>query len=165
MLGPLSAEDDREIRGIFDQVDTILLDIASHFGRETAGWQGTGLELNLVASGQVSISGYVSASNAKGNCVDFGLELLPSWYHGKRSEKLTWEVEIEVFADCQHWIDHGHMETVHRKTVHLDTPLTAARVLLESALELASLAKDFPIEHWLRLASDDATNSSSTEQR
>ncbi len=73
VLGPLSSEDDAKIRAIFDDVDAVLLGIARHFNRDRAGWEGTGLELTSMASGQVAISSHVGACVDDGKCVDFCL--------------------------------------------------------------------------------------------
>jgi hypothetical protein len=114
VLGPLSSEDDAKIRGIFAEADMLLLEISHHFHHDRAGWEGTGLELAWAASGQVSISSNVSARVEDGKCVDFCVELRPSWYYGDRSPSLMWEVETEIYADCQHAVDHGSMDLVHR---------------------------------------------------
>jgi hypothetical protein len=44
VLGPLSVEDDSRVRGLLDEVDGVLLELARHFGQDRAGWEGTGLE-------------------------------------------------------------------------------------------------------------------------
>src|SRR5262245_25837902 len=102
VLGPLSSDDDAKIRGIFAEVDVVLLEIANHFHRDRTGWEGTGLELTWAESGQVSISSHVGASIERAKCVDFLVELRPSWYFGQRSPTLTLEVDTEIYADCQH---------------------------------------------------------------
>jgi hypothetical protein len=99
VLGPLSAEDDAKIRGIFAEADMLLLEIAHHFHHDRAGWEGTGLELTWAASGQVSISSNVGARVEDGKCVDFCVELRPSWYYGDCSPTLMSEVETEIYAD------------------------------------------------------------------
>jgi hypothetical protein len=154
VLGPLSAEDDSKIRRILSEVDTVLLEIASHFGRDRAGWEGTGLELSLVQSGQVAISSNVSSSTPKGDCVDFCLELRPSWYFGERSSVLTWDIEFSIEADCRHSVDHSHMHTVNEVSVRVESAIDAAQKLQAAGLELKRLASEFSLEHWLEMASD-----------
>jgi hypothetical protein len=154
VLGPLSAEDDSKIRTILSDVDTVLLEIASHFGRDRAGWDGTGLELTWIQSGQVGISSYVGACTPKGEWIDFGIELRPSWYFGERSSALKWDVESTVAADCRHAEDHSHMHTVHEVVVRTESAIDAAMELLNAVRELRRLAMEFPIEHWLELSSD-----------
>ena len=154
VLGPLSAEDDSKIRLILSEVDGILLEIARHFGRDRAGWEGTGLELTWMQSGQMAISSNVGACTPKGECIDFGIELRPSWYLGERSSVLKWDVESTVAADCRHAEDHSHMHTVHKVVVRTESVIDAVTELLNAARELRRLAMEFPIEHWLELSSD-----------
>jgi len=154
VLGPITAEDDVKIRTVLDEVDQIMLGIARHFGRERAGWEGTGLELTWMESGQMAISSYVGACTKKGGCIDFCLELLPSWYSGDKSSTLSWVVELSVAADCSHAMDHSHMHTVHEVSVRANSALLASTTLRSEACELQRLATDFPVEHWLSLASD-----------
>lgn len=153
ILGALAAEDDSNIRTIFYEVDEVLLEIARHFHCGRAGWEGTGLELIWNVSGQVAISSFVGACLDGTKCVEFCIELRPSWYYGERSPRLTWEVETDVYADCQHANHHHGMESVYDATVCVATPLEAAAALRTAARKLLQLATDFPLEHWLELAS------------
>ena len=154
VFGPLSASIDSRIREILSEVDEILLEIAHHFGRERAGWEGSGLELSWMESGQLAISSYVGTCTQKGGCIDFCLELRPSWYFGERSSVLTWDVESTVEADCQHTVDHAHMHTVHEVSVRVESAIEAALALCSAARELQRLASEVPLEHWLELSSD-----------
>ena len=154
VLGPLSPEDDAKVRAIFAEVDTVLLEIAHHCKTKLAGWEGTGLELTSMASGQVSIGSHVGACVDGGKCVDFCIELHPSWYYGERSATLTWEVVTEIYADCRHPVDHSSMDLVHETSTRIGSSFEAAATLLNKARELLRLATDFPLEHWLELASD-----------
>jgi hypothetical protein len=154
VLGPLSAQDDASVRAIFDEVDGVLLEIARHFDRDGAGWERTGLELTWAASGQIAISSHVGACTDGTKCVDFCIELRPSWYFGERSSTLTWEIAAEIYADCQHAVDHRSMETVHEASARAITALEAAAALRTAARELLRHAMDFPLEYWLQLAAD-----------
>jgi hypothetical protein len=154
VLGSLCADDDAQIRAILDEVDEILISIAQHFGRERAGWEGTGLELTWMESGQMSISSYVGTCTKEGGCIDFCLDLQPSWYFGEKSKTLSWVVESSVAADCSHTEDHSHMHTVHEVSFRAKSAIEASTAMRSAASELKRLATDFPIEHWLKLASD-----------
>jgi hypothetical protein len=161
VLGPLSKDDDASIRFKFDEVDGILLSVARRFGRTSAGWEATGLELSWMPSGQTAISSFVSAS-IDDKCIDFCIELRPSWHYGDRSPTLTWKIVTEIYADCQHSVDHGGMDTVHESSHYVTTPLDAANALHTSACELLRLAAAFPLEHWLALASDHLPSSTAS---
>jgi hypothetical protein len=154
VLGPLSAQDNASVRTLLDEVDGVLIQIARHVGRDGAGWEGTGLELTWAASGQVAISSHVGACADGSKCIEFCIELRPSWFYGEGSSTLTWEVETEIYADCQHAVDHGGMDTVHEASARSVTALEAAASLLRAARELLRHATDFPLEHWLWLAAD-----------
>src|SRR5262249_7301283 len=130
---------------------------ANHFHRDCAGWEGTGLELCWTESGQVSISSHVGATLAGAKCVDFLVELRPSWYFGQRSPMLTWDVDTEIYADCHHAMDHSSMDLVHETSTRFGSAVEAARGLLNAARELSSLAMNFSLEHWIELASDSAS--------
>ncbi len=154
VLGSLCADDDAQIRAILDEVDEILISIAQHFGRERAGWEGTGLELKWMESGQMSISSFVGTCTKEGGCIDFCLMLQPSWSLGEKSSTLHWVVESSVEADCSHTVDHSHMHTVHEVSVVAPTAIDASIALRTAAMELQRLATDYPVKHWLELASD-----------
>ena len=154
VLGPLSSEDDAQIREIFAEVDMLLLEIAHHFHHDRAGWEGTGLELTWAASGQVSISSNVGARVEDGKCVDFCVELRPSWYYGDRSPTLSWDVETEIYADCQKAVVHPSMDLIHETSKRIANPVGAAAALLDETRELLAMATNFPLEHWLELACD-----------
>jgi hypothetical protein len=154
VLGALSVEDDTKIRAILNEVDEIVIAIARHFGHERAGWEGTGLDLTWMESGQMAISSNV-CTYAKNGSVDFRLELRPSWYFGEKSSTLFWVIESSVAADCSHTEDHSHMHTVYEASVHSTSAVDASTALRSAALELQRIATDVPIEHWLRLASDE----------
>jgi len=91
VLGPLSSEDEASIRAILTEVDGGL-ELARHFGRNRAGWEGTGLELTWMPSGQLDISSFVEAGISGSECVAFSIELRPSWYFNARSSLLTWRL-------------------------------------------------------------------------
>jgi hypothetical protein len=158
VLGPLSAEDDASVRTILDEVDVVLLQLARHFGRERAGWEGTGLELTWCQSGQVTICSSVGASIDEGKCVDFCFELRPSWIYGERSSKLSWEIETQIYADCQHAVYHRSMDMVYEAVTRSATAMEAVAELLRATRELFRQATELPLEHWLRLASDAVAN-------
>lgn len=154
VLGPLSDDDDSKIRTILSDVDKVLLEIASDFGGDRAGWDGTGLELTWMQSGQLDISSFVGACTPKGECINCGLALLPSWYCVERASDLKWDVEMDVSADCRHTEDHAHMHTVHEVVVRTESVMDAVMELLNAARELRRLAMEFPLEHWLEMSSD-----------
>jgi hypothetical protein len=154
VLGPLSAQDDASVRAIFDEVDGGLLEIARHFGGDRAGWEGTGLELTWMASGQVDISSHVGACIDSNKCVTFCIELQPSWYFGERTSTMTWEIVTEIEADCQHAVYCRSMHSVHRTSARALTVLEAASALHAAVRELLRLATEFPLEHWLQRAGD-----------
>ena len=153
VLGPLSDEDDLRIRSLLDEVDRVLLEIAGNFGRSCAGWEGTGLELNWYASGQVSISSSVGAAASSG-CVEFGIELQPLWCFGNKSSNLAWDIETTISADCSHSNDHGGMDAVHETTVRVESAIDAAIAMRSAVDDLQRIAKEYSLEHWLELASD-----------
>ena len=158
VLGALSDKEDSQVRSLLSEVDRVLLGIAKGFGRSTAGWEGTGLDLTWNASGQVYIGSFVSA--AKGHsCVDFDIELRPTWCHREKSPKLMWDINTSVSADCSHSRDHGGMDVVHEVTVRVGTALDAAIAMRSAVDDLRRIAEELPLEHWLHLASDQDENS------
>ena len=158
VLGPITSEEDAAIRKIFQRCDEILLGLAQYFGHERAGWDGTGLELIMMDLGQVSISSFVETCHdgSSSKCVSFCVELRPSWSLGDLTGERSWEVEAEVYADCQHKVDHGSMDLVHEITAaRASTPIDAARNLLTTVENIAELAKNTTINEWLKLATDN----------
>ena len=153
VLGPLSEEDDFKIRSMFLEIDAMLLGLARSFGKEQAGWEGTGLELTWIRSGQMDISSSVGAVE-NGSCVEYCVALRPSWYFGERSTITTWEIELSIDADCGHRVDCGGMHCVHEESAHAKSPMEAAKALHSATMELQRLAADHPINYWLKLASE-----------
>jgi len=153
VFGALSDDDHSYIRSLLSEVDVILLQMARYFGRDSAGWEGTGLDLSWMASGQVHIGSYVSASTGS-SCVDFGIELRPTWCFGEKSSSLAWDIETTVSADCSHSNDHGGMDVVHETTVRVELAIDAVIAMRSAVDDLQRIAKGYPLEHWLELASD-----------
>lgn len=155
VFGPLSESDNSEIRAILKHVDRILLEIARHFGRDRAGWEGTGLELTWSQSGQTVISCNVGAFTKKGNCIEFCVQLHPSWHYGELSDVPAWDIEASIEADCMHTVDCSHMHTVDESVVRVGTAVGATKELLSTVQNLRRKATEHPLEYWLEFASDD----------
>src|SRR5262249_2269703 len=156
VFGVLSAADDDLIRNIFRQTDLSLLELARHFGRQRAGWGGTGLELIWLPSGQIEISSFVGAAPDGSRCVDFLVSLTPTWVYHDFPSELAWDIEAQIQADCQHVIDHRAMHLVHEMPTRRErAPIDAAQALRVMAAELLVLGQSTPLEHWLQLAGDE----------
>lgn len=150
VFGPITEEVNASLRFIFKQVDTVLLELASHHGRTRAGWEGTGLELTLFPSGQLEISSDVGTNDGQGNSVVFMVGLRPAWFHGTSSGEPGWDVEATIDADCRHDKDHGGMDSVFRgEVVHTTDPEESARALLDAAVEIHRLGTTMPLSFWL----------------
>jgi hypothetical protein len=155
VFGPLTHEEDEQIRSMFDAVDDQLLSLARHFGANHAGWEGTGLELCLLASGQLLFSSFVETTDANEHAAAFLVELVPSWCSGDRSGDRAWTIEATIQVDCQHLVDHAAMEMVdERGDIRAVTPGAAADALLRAATDLVQLGRSHPVEHWTALATD-----------
>jgi hypothetical protein len=152
VFGPLTHEDDVQIRSVLAAVDDQLLSLARHFG---SGLGNTGLELCMLASGQLLISGYVETTDTDEHAAAFLVELAPSWCLGDRSGDRVWTIEATIDVDCQHVVDHEAMETVHdRGDIRAVTPKAAAQALLQAATDLVQLGMSRPVERWTALATD-----------
>jgi hypothetical protein len=155
VFGPLSVEDDHILRSTLSQADVELLALAEHFGRDGAGWQGTGLELVWYPSGRLAISSFVGAADDAGHAADFCAELHPSWFYGEASGEAAWNIESTIQVDCQHTLDHGGIEGVwDRGEVQRGTPTEAAKELLEAVRLLRRLGTEHPLDYWLAKAKD-----------
>lgn len=157
VFGPITSDEDADIREIFHSCDKALLGLAKKFGNERAGWEGTGLELEMMPHGQVSISSFVETHHDGDNskCVSFCIELVPGWYSGEKTGERVWEIEAEIYADCQHKEYHGSMDLVHEISgARANTPTDAANSLLLTVEKLTDLAKSTALSEWLTLASD-----------
>jgi hypothetical protein len=149
IFGPLEMSEEASLRAILSEVDEELLRLARHFGRDRAGFEGTGLDLQWFRSGQLVLSSDVATGDRDAHAASFLLNLWPSWSHEAASGLAEWIIEATIDVDCQHTDDHGSMETVYdRGQTRTRTPLTAAQELLAAARELVRLAVDHPIEYW-----------------
>ena len=135
VFGTLSMSQDEYLRRVLDQVDGELGRIAGHVGNTT------GLEMQWSESGQLFISGYVTAGDAESHAATFMVELWPSWVHEEPTGKSEWVVETSIDVDCQHVIDH---EGMYPLRVGVNT----------IGRQLASLALDNPIDFWMSKAKD-----------
>ena len=148
VFGTLSMSQDEYLRRVLDQVDGELERIAGHVGNTT------GLEMQWSESGQLFISGYVTAGDAESHAATFMVELWPSWVHEEPTGKSEWVVETSIDVDCQHVIDHEGMENVFSRQERQQTPESAVDELLNATRQLASLALDNPIDFWMSKAKD-----------
>lgn len=149
VFGPLTEEEDAHLRVDLAQVDALLRQLARHFGQNGAGWEGTGLELVWMRSGQTRISSYVETMDEAQHAAAFLLELRPSWYDGQRSGVPGWDIEMTLEVDCQPGVDHESMEAVYERPVaHAHTPTEAVELLLAAARDLLALGRAHPVSHW-----------------
>ena len=153
VFGPITAEEDSEIRGILHEIDESLLALARHF-RERAGWKGTGLDLLRYSSGQWCISSFVEPCLDGSRCVGFYVELHPAPLYGDRTSGRAWDIETVIRADCHHRVNHRAMDLVQHTEVRVTTPTDAATALRSAVDDLVRLAEQRPLEYWLQLASD-----------
>jgi len=156
IFGLLSVADDTQIRSIFRQTDEHLLELAQHFGSHRAGWEGTGLELVWLPSGQIEVSSFVGTGLDGSHRVDFIVSLTPTWASSDFPTEAAWEIEAQIQADCQHTTNHRSMHLVHElPTRRRSYPIDSALALRDMAAELLILGRDTPIEYWLQLAGDE----------
>jgi len=149
VFGPLDRIEVAKLREILSRVDTELMQLAHHFGRDRAGIEGTGLELRLLASGQVFIASEVETGDRDSYAAAFLLELWPSWSQEEPSQTVEWIIEANIDVDCRHEPDHGSRETVwDRGRRRASSPETAVQELLRAATDFAAQGIQHPVEFW-----------------
>ncbi|MBN1373178.1 MAG: hypothetical protein JW987_14675 [Anaerolineaceae bacterium] len=155
VFGFLTPSDDIEIRKILGNTDKLLLEFACFFGKNHAGWGGTGLDLVWFPSGKIQISSFVGAGSDGGHMVDFIVSLYPTWFYDEFPLEQGWKIEAEIEADCQHKVDCGYMHCVYElPSVISSNPIEAVTALQNITVELIELGKKKPIEYWLQLAGE-----------
>ena len=155
IFGILTPPGDAEIRKILSRTDELLLAFANFFGSKRAGWEGTGLELTWLPSGQVEISSFVETGLDGDHCVSFIVSLLPAWFYGDFPTEQEWRIEAQIYADCQHKVYCGNMHCVYElPSIAYTHPIDAVIALRDTTVELIKLGKDKPLEYWLQLAGD-----------
>jgi hypothetical protein len=155
VFGILTPSDGAEIRKILSNTDEMLLEFAYYFGSNRAGREGTGLELTWFPSGQIEISSFVETGLDGEHCVSFIVSLQPTWFYGDFPTEQEWEIEAEIYADCQHKVYCGNMHCVYKlPAVTSAYPIDAVTVLRDTTAELIKLGKEKPLEYWLQLAGD-----------
>jgi hypothetical protein len=156
IFGLINSSDDAKIRTILNNIDGMLLDFAKCLGVNRAGWEGTGLDLIWFPSGQVNISSFIGAGIKGSSLVDFVISLQPTWSRINFPIEPAWMIEAEIYADCQHKIDHESMHLVFQLPIVTKThPIDAVIELRNVTAELIKLGKEKPLEYWLQLASDN----------
>src|ERR1700720_4199455 len=108
--------EEASLRAILSEVDDELLRLARHFGRDRAGFEGTGLDLQWLRSGQLVLRSDVATgdrdAHAAAPAPAFLLTLCPPWTHETAAGLAEWIIEATIELACQHTDDHGSMETV-----------------------------------------------------
>jgi hypothetical protein len=136
----------------------LLLEFAHFFGKNCAGWEGTGLDLVWYPSGQIEISSHVSAGSDGDHMVDFVVSLHPTWFYGDYPLEQGWQIEAEIWADCQHKVYCGSMHRVNElSSVTSVNPKEAVTALHNITAQLIQLGKEKPIEYWLQLAGESGS--------
>ena len=155
VFGILTPSDDAEIRRVLSNADEMLLEFAEFFGAKRAGWEDTGFELTWFPSGQIEISSFVETGLDGDHCVSFIVSLHPTWFYSDCPTKLEWQIEAEIYADCQHKVYCGNMHCVYElPSVTSTSPIDAVTALYDTTAELIKLGKEKPLEYWLQLAGD-----------
>jgi len=152
VLGSLPGEDERQIRVRLLSIGDRLVETARRLGGR-CGWHGSGFELHSMPSGQVSIWGSVEALDAAGQAVAFEVELRPGWFGKDCGHELSWQVDLDVDADCQQQRDCGQMHNVFEQTWSAASADDAITVLGEAVSHLERLAAQ-PLSGWLCKAGD-----------
>lgn len=156
VFGILTPSEDDEIRKILSSTDEMLIEFAKFFGSNRAGWEGTGLELTWSPSGQIEISSFVETGLDGSHMVSFTMSLYPSWFYGGFPTEQEWEIEAQIYADCQHQVYCRNMHCVYElPTVTSVHPIDAVKALHNMTAELIKLGKEKPLEYWLQLAGDN----------
>jgi hypothetical protein len=155
VFGLLTPSDDSEIRKILGNTDELLLEFAHFFGKNHAGWEGTGLDLLWCPSGQIQIGSSVGAGSDGDHMVGFIVSLYPTWYYGEFPLEQEWKIEAQIEADCQHKVYCGYMHCVFElPSVICANPIEAVTALHDITAKLFQLGKEKPIEYWLKLAGE-----------
>jgi hypothetical protein len=155
VFGILSMSDDTEIREVLSSIDETLMEFAKLLGANRAGWEGTGLDLIWYTSGQIEISSFIETGIDSNHCVSFILSLQPTWFYGDFLSQQEWEIQAEIYADCQHKVYCGNMHRVYElPSVTSTRPIDSVIALRKMAIELMQLGKKKPLEYWLKLAGE-----------
>ena len=160
VFGPISEEEDTEIRAVCGEVDRMVLVLANHVGDSSFEKRG-GLCLELSSMGQATIRAYtVGIARFESDCakvvvdngmaITFEVELGPGWNHlGRRTGRREWIIEATIAVDGD-----GGEEVVHSlPDVTALTPMEATLALRGSSGKLLALAQKDSLEKWARLAS------------
>ena len=134
----------------------MLLELAKFFGSNRAGWEGTGLDLTWLPSGQIEIGSFVETGLDGDHRISFIVSLQPTWFYGDFPTEQGWEIKAEIDADCQHKVYCGNMHCVYElPSIICTQPVDAAIALRNMTTDLIQLGKNKSIEYWLQLASDN----------
>lgn len=156
VFGPLPPKQEAVVREVLAQVDQVIIDLAQHFGGVRAGWEGTGLELSIGA-GRDSISSFVEPTldGSGDKIVSFTFELSPGGLYMGTENEPGWSLEAEIYADCQESKYCGNMHRVWESyPPQEETPEGAVHALLTLVEQVARLARETALKHWLALAGD-----------
>ncbi len=153
VLGPLPADEERDLRARLLAAGQVLLGLAQRIGGRV-GWHNQGLELEWMPSGQLSITSYVATLDPDKNAVTFSVQLRPGWYFGEAHDPPSWVIETSVEADCLHSVDHQAMETVYQQEITTHSPRDAVMTLVQEVQRLVGTATEHPVDHWTDMTRD-----------
>lgn len=135
-------DDPGEVLELAYQADAEIRLLAEHLGVRPS-WTGSGVEFHRMPSGQSSLFGCAETADDVSFVVD-----LNAWDRGGNATVgPPWEVHGEIGVRCDGRVDCG-MHSVEQVERHAESPLEAARALLEVATWLRQRGVAEPLELW-----------------
>jgi len=134
-----------EVLDVLKRADEQMLQLAGHL-RVRPSWTGSGIEFHLLERGHASLWGCVEAGG-----VSFVAELwCPRPWSFDSSVGPPWEVEADISVRCDRPVDCGMHAIEEQQPREYDTPVDAARRLLEVTRWLRERGTSEPLTSWLQ---------------
>jgi hypothetical protein len=135
-------EDTSEVLDLVRRADTQVRLLADDLGVR-ASWTGSGIEFHRLPSGPVSLFGCAEAGD-----VSFVVDLWAPDRYGNSGVGPPWAVDGEIAVRCDAPVDCGMHAIEQVPGRRFDSPVVAARALLEVATWLRERGTAEPLEAW-----------------
>ncbi|MBV1851885.1 hypothetical protein [Catellatospora tritici] len=131
-----------EVSDLLRQADAQIRLLADHLGVRPS-WTGSGIEFHRLPQGQTDLFGCAEKDD-----VSFTVGLGSFNRGGSSGVGPPWDIDSSIEVRCDGRVDCGMHSIEEASERQVDSPLEAARALLEAVIWLRNRAVAEPLESW-----------------
>ncbi len=153
VFGRLPAEEQEQLRAQLLDAEARRLELQRRFTGGPSAWF-PGVELVVYDSGEGHLQTCAGGMAATGGAVQFEVNLYRGAVFGPPRTIPTWTIDVTVYVDCMHEVDHETMDYVYSDVTLADSPAEAVETYSDKIDEVISLAAEHPLEYWAAMGRD-----------